>query len=157
MGLNRFPSHFRPSVNARYHGLQVPCNSTLTNYNHHKWHHLNSDWSSSDFQVLFADKWLTNHGKSITKRFTQTTSGMWFEAGLGSNTLRVNSWIGLYYIKCMGEGSHALAVCGQSFRVVMQLWLVWMAARATATTFGTSMLKWQLVPTVSRPEPIVLE
>ena len=30
-------------------------NSKLTNSNHHKRHHLNFDWSSSDFQVLFTD------------------------------------------------------------------------------------------------------
>ena len=41
------------------------CISTLTNYNHHKWHHLNSDWSSSHFQVVFVDKWLANHSTKL--------------------------------------------------------------------------------------------
>ena len=59
---------------ALYRGLQVPCqqkrccNSTLTNYNYHKWHHLNSDSTSSDFQVLFADKGLA-----------KTTVEAWFQ------------------------------------------------------------------------------
>jgi len=59
------------SHRSEYRGLQVPCQqkcsciSTLTNQNHHKWHHLNSDWSSSDFQVLFADNWLAKQGSEF--------------------------------------------------------------------------------------------